>query len=396
MRICIIYDCLYPWTIGGGERWLRALAEHLVTQGHTVTYVTRCQWDEGEAPTIDGVEVVAVSRREELYDADGRRTFGEPIRFGVGVHRYLRRNADRFDVVHVYATPMFAAIGASMALRRSDTPMVVDWVEVWTRAYWTAYSGRLTGSIGWLLQRLVVSLSKNAIVASDLHASRLAGEGHKGRVERIGGLFAGVVADHVHPPATPPTILFAGRHIPEKRVLSIIPALRMARRRIPQLHAVILGDGPDRDALVAQITNANLDSVVSAPGFVDADAAHRALGEALCLVHPSSREGYGIVVVEAAAQGTPIVVVAGDDNAATELIEEGVNGYVSPTCDPSDLAAAIVRVSEGGPDLRSRTLTWAQRRSVELSVSTSAKQVAEYYTTLVDPNLVNEKRESAA
>ena len=102
------------------------------------------------------------------------------------------------------------------------------------------------------------------------------------------------------------------------------------------------------------------------------------------------------MVVEAAAQGTPIIVVAGDDNAATELIDEGVNGYVSPTCDPSDLAAAIVRVSEDGADLRARTLAWAQRRSDGLSVSTSAQQVAEFYTTLVGPDVADENQESVA
>ena len=47
---------------------------------------------------------------------------------------------------------------------------------------------------------------------------------------------------------------------------------------------------------------------------------------ALCLLLTSRREGYGLVVVEAASHGTPSVVVAGEDNAATELIEEGVNG----------------------------------------------------------------------
>ena len=64
---------------------------------------------------------------------------------------------------------------------------------------------------------------------------------------------------------------------------------------------------------------------------------------------PSRREGYGLVVVEACAAGTPSVVVADPDNAATELIEEGVNGFVAPSASPEDLAAAILRVREAGP-----------------------------------------------
>ena len=54
----------------------------------------------------------------------------------------------------------------------------------------------------------------------------------------------------------------------------------------------------------------------------------------MCLVLPSRREGYGLVVVEAAALGTPSVVVRGPDNAATELVEDGKNGFVAPSADP--------------------------------------------------------------
>ena len=37
MRICLVYDCLFPYTIGGGERWYRALGERLAADGHDVT-----------------------------------------------------------------------------------------------------------------------------------------------------------------------------------------------------------------------------------------------------------------------------------------------------------------------------------------------------------------------
>ena len=65
------------------------------------------------------------------------------------------------------------------------------------------------------------------------------------------------------------------------------------------------------------------------------------MGRAMCMVLPSRREGYGLVVIEAAARGTPSVVVEGPDNAAVELIEEGVNGVVAASASAEDLAAAI-------------------------------------------------------
>src|SRR5882672_8916762 len=84
MRICIVYDCLFPWTIGGAERYYRNLAERLAAQGHDITYLTLTQWATEEAPDIPGVDIVPVGPRMMLYRG-GRRTILAPLRFGLGV-----------------------------------------------------------------------------------------------------------------------------------------------------------------------------------------------------------------------------------------------------------------------------------------------------------------------
>lgn len=50
MRVCLIYDCLFPHTVGGAERWYRNVALRLRDEGHEVTYVTLRQWARGEEP----------------------------------------------------------------------------------------------------------------------------------------------------------------------------------------------------------------------------------------------------------------------------------------------------------------------------------------------------------
>jgi glycosyltransferase involved in cell wall biosynthesis len=94
------------------------------------------------------------------------------------------------------------------------------------------------------------------------------------------------------------------------------------------------------------------------PGFVSDAELDALLHGALALANPSRREGYGLVVVEATAHGTPVVLVADEGNAATELIEHGVNGVVSPTTRPADLARAIRDVADGGDDLRRTSRAW--------------------------------------
>jgi glycosyltransferase involved in cell wall biosynthesis len=127
------------------------------------------------------------------------------------------------------------------------------------------------------------------------------------------------------------------------------------------------------------ISDHELGGVVEAPGFVDATVVEHALERALCLALPSRREGYGLVVLEALAKGTPAVVVRDDDNAATEFIAEGENGYIAPSASAEDLAGAIVRVHEGGQDLRESALAWFRRNATRLSLVHSLDVVLQSY-----------------
>src|ERR1700760_1575262 len=100
MRICIVYDCLYPYTIGGGERWYRNLAERLAAEGHEVSYLTLRQWRRGSDPGVVGVDVRVVGPRMKLYTRSGRRRILPPVGFGAGVLWHLFRHGSDYDVVH--------------------------------------------------------------------------------------------------------------------------------------------------------------------------------------------------------------------------------------------------------------------------------------------------------
>jgi glycosyltransferase involved in cell wall biosynthesis len=177
-------------------------------------------------------------------------------------------------------------------------------------------------------------------------------------------------------------VVFAGRHIREKRAKVVPAAVEAARRSgLDDLRGLVLGDGPERPAVLAEIAARGLEGVVDAPGFVEVEEVDRALATATCLLLPSSREGYGLVVIEAAASGTPSVVVAGEDNAAVELVEDGVNGYVVADPAPEQLAEAIVAVHTGGTELRDRTAAWFRDHAERLSAKASARQVADVYAS---------------
>jgi glycosyltransferase involved in cell wall biosynthesis len=179
--------------------------------------------------------------------------------------------------------------------------------------------------------------------------------------------------------APEPLVVFAGRLIPEKRAPLGVAAVAAAAARIPGLRAVFYGDGPERAALHDAIARCGMQDAVSAPGFVDAAEIDAAQRRALCVLLPSRREGYGLVVVEAAARGTPSVVVAGEDNAAVELVQDRVNGVIARDDTPAAIAYAIVRVHEQGPALRERTARWFAENAPRLSLQSSLRTVLEAY-----------------
>src|SRR5689334_14407981 len=108
MRLAIVYDCLYPYTVGGAERRYRSLVTELARK-HSVTYVTRRQWRRGATLDVPaGVRVAAVSGGRRLYTTAGRRRIGPPLRFGWGVFWYLLRHRRELDCVHACSFPYFS------------------------------------------------------------------------------------------------------------------------------------------------------------------------------------------------------------------------------------------------------------------------------------------------
>ncbi len=383
MRILFVYDCLYPHTIGGFERFYRDVTERLA-RNHEVTYLTRTQWTAHESPdTPQGVKLVALNCGRDLYTASGRRRILPPLRFGMGVLAHLLRNRHRYDIVQTCSFPYFPMVSCAIVRVLGGPPIVTDWIEVWSDEYWQRYLGRIGGRIGAAVQRLCIRLTTSAFTLSELSAKSLRQSGYRRRLVILKGLSTS------EPPRTThlqlrrePLVVFAGRHIPEKHVIAIPAAIDLARQQIPGLRALIFGDGPERVRVIAEVNRLGLEDVVRCQGIVPWREVDEAIGRAMCLILPSQREGYGSVVIEAIARGTPAIVVRGADNAATSLIVENVNGFVSSSAEPSMLADQIVKIHRAGPDLVSRTYGWFREQAEGIGIEASMAQIEEAYRTI--------------
>src|SRR5215217_1753232 len=203
MRICVVYDCLFPYTVGGAERWYRDLAQRLAADGHDVTYLTLRQWDRGAQGEIPGVRVVAAGPRMALYRSDGPRRTAPPLVFGAGVLWHLLRHGSSYDVVHTASFPYFSLLAAALVRPLHGYRVVVDWFELWSEAYWREYLGPIGGRVGSLVQSLCLRVHQRAFSYAKLTAERLRASGLRGDVEVLRGLYSGPLTPAVPVPAEP-------------------------------------------------------------------------------------------------------------------------------------------------------------------------------------------------
>jgi glycosyltransferase involved in cell wall biosynthesis len=139
---------------------------------------------------------------------------------------------------------------------------------------------------------------------------------------------------------------------------------------------VVLGEGPERAALLRLARELGLDARVFLLGRVPDVAAW--LGRAIVLVHPARWEGFGLGVLEAMLAGLP--VVATNVSALPELVIDGETGLLVPPDDVGALVRAIERALER-PGLGAAGLARAQR---EFSVAQMASHTAALYASILD------------
>lgn len=337
MRIAFLYDCVYPYTIGGVERRVHELGRRLAARGHEVHHFGMKFWDGPETIEEGGVHIHGVSPASPLY-AGGRRAILPAARYAGSLLRPLL--AGGFDLIDAQQFPYLHCLSAALAARMRGIPLVVTWHEVWG-PYWRDYLGGATGMVGELTEKIVARLPASMAAVSRTTADQLPGLGIPGQVEIIpNGIDPLVIA------AAPPAdghwdILYAGRLIPEKRIDLLLDAVSGLVAEYPSLRVLILGEGPSRPALESLASRRGIREQVTFTGFVpDPATVIGFMKSAGVFVSPSIREGFGMAALEAMACGTPVVTVDHPRNAVKELVNSTTGLVASLT--PEDLGEKIL------------------------------------------------------
>jgi glycosyltransferase involved in cell wall biosynthesis len=156
-------------------------------------------------------------------------------------------------------------------------------------------------------------------------------------------------------------LLYVGRLGPTKGLPILLEALSTLKSSQGGLSLTIVGDGPDRISLEEMAATLGVGEMVRFVGYQSQEEVRDQLRHTDVFVLPSFAEGVPVVLMEAMAAGVPVVGtrVAG----TSELVEEGVNGFLVP---PGDVASLAERIAQllGDAQLRTR-LGAAARTKVE-------------------------------
>jgi glycosyltransferase involved in cell wall biosynthesis/O-antigen/teichoic acid export membrane protein len=304
---------------GGAEVVTHEVGRRWVAAGHDVSLLTSRFAGAPAVETIDGVYVRRI----------GRLRHGT---FHLRVQAQLARLRG-FDVV----VDEINTIGFLTPLWSRRLPPIVALIHQLAEDVWRAELPRPLAALGRGVERLLLEPYRDVAVATVSRST-------SADLARLGFRHVTVIANgRDEPPpmelekAQEPTFVFVGRLAANKRPEHAVEAFRLIRSRRADARLWVIGQGP----LERQL-RATLPPGAELLGHVSRHELYERVSRAHCLLVPSVREGWGLVVIEANSVGTP--AVGYDVPGIRDSIRDGLTGALVPTGDPAALADAALRL----------------------------------------------------
>ena len=389
MKILLVSWEYPPVVIGGLGRHVHHLATALAEAGHEVVVLSRrpTGTDPSTHPSSDevseGVRVVAAAQDPHEFDF-GTDMMAWTLAMG---HAMVRaglalksggRKTWRPDVVHAH--DWLVAHPAIALAEHFDVPLVstIHATEAGRHSGWVV--GKISRQVhaveSWLVRESDSLITCSASMGEEI--TELFGPGlAESRVIRNGidaGLWPFARRRARRGPAT---LLYLGRLEYEKGVHDAIAALPRIRRAHPGTTLTLAGDGTQQDWLLAQARKHKVVKAIRFAGRVDHDQLVALLHECDAAVLPSHYEPFGIVALEAAATGAPLVVSTA--GGLGEAVLDGRTGMSFPPRDVAALAAAVRAVLDDPAAAQRRAVAARKRLDATFDWHTVAAETAQVY-----------------
>lgn len=345
----------------GGERQALWLARELASRGHGSVVAARLGEPLAQRARDAGLDVVDCSPGSELDLLAAWR---------------LRRAIieRRCDVVHAHTAHAVAV--AALATLGTDVPLVV--------ARRVDFRLRANAGTRWKYGRARVIVAISNAVARVLEESGV----DRARIRMVPD---GVDVHRAVAPADTATLASLGvragaplvvqvsQLVGHKDPVNFVRAIAAVRESIPEVQALLVGDGPLRADVEREVDALGLRGVLHVAGYrTDADAL-------LCAADVASlssrEEGMGSVLLDALNFGRPIAATRA--GGIPEIVDDGTTGLLVPVQQPAALGGAIATLlSDSG--LRARFGTNGRRRAADFSVERMTDRTLAVYEEVLN------------
>lgn len=294
---------------GGSELYVEQIARCLVEHGHVVTILGAHYPGSHRGSVEHGVRFLRRGGRLTVYP--------------LGLLHLMTPTGRRQDVVVEVINGL--PFGARLVRRRGLVAVVHHLHEEQWRMI---YPGR-PGRIGWFVEsRLTPLLYRRVphVTVSESTRRDLIGLGLPAQLIHI--VHNGLMPSSVAEPRSPqPRLVVLARLVPHKRIEHAFEVLASLREEFPDLRLDVVGSGWWHNELVAAAHALGIEDLLVWHGHVDNDQRDRLLARAWVALLPSAKEGWGLSVVEAAAQGTPTIAYR-SAGGVNESILDGRTGFL--------------------------------------------------------------------
>lgn len=342
-----------------------------------ITVVCTRQANQPKSQTVGSIHVCRVGPIQPYSNAG--HVFKRFL-FAISAFWFILKLKNSFDIIEGtnFITYVPAGIGAFICRK----PSIATYHETWV-GRWIPQKGLATGIFGEIWERFALHLSWSKIIAvSNFTKNELVKSGiSSSKIIVVYNGLSLAESKHIKTPVIKDLIVCVSRLISQKRIDVLLKAFASVAEKLPKAKLVIIGDGDEKFKLETLAGELNIDSKVSFLGFLP----HRSevlswMKRASVFCLPSINEGFGLVVVEAMALGTPVVCT--NISPLTEVTKNGRGSLLFTPDDADDCAAKLLSILST-PFLRFRKSKEALELSKQYDWQSLTLQIREVYNGIL-------------